>query len=196
MTDKAGNSSAVSNFVTVTVNKTLSATPLLVKAAQAARRADIAGLVQTDGSTSRYDVTLYLAPSCTGNVPGRPRSSAWRPSRSMPPVPGPSPSTLAAAAGRQLHHGNGNRWAHLQSGFATCVQVGASNDSWPNALDIDATAATPIRAPGYTIDHRPVPLVQVRGHARAPGDRRPLGNAPGRLRPGPVQGHHSGLRRA
>ena len=95
VTDKAGNSSAVSNIVTVTIDKTPSATPLLVKAASGSK-GGIAGLVQTDGSTSRYDVTLYLRHPAPATSPGRRRSSARRPSRSTPPAPGPSPSTSAA----------------------------------------------------------------------------------------------------
>ncbi len=134
------------------------AAPVLAVAASGVN-GGIAGRVQGDaGGTER--VSLFLSETCDAGVPGSTQALGYADldldadgaalfAVSLPNLPtGQYVVATASADG------------HPDSAFSNCVQVGASNDSWPNALDIgiapngDGTFgnASHPTAPGYKID--------------------------------------------
>jgi hypothetical protein len=154
--DRAGNESAPSNVISVTIDKTPSATPLLVKAASGSN-GGIAGLVQAVPGLTAYTVSLYLSPSCSSNVPGATQFLGTANVTLDTYGAGAFAINIAGLPAGQYITATATDGSHLPSGFATCVQVGASNDSWPTALDITTsggnyTPSGPSGAPGYTVD--------------------------------------------
>jgi hypothetical protein len=161
VTDLAGNTSVPSNPVSVVIDTTPSATPLLVKAASGGN-GGIAGLVQTPAGTdlstvTTYDVTLYLAASCTGNLPGPTLELGTAAVALDSTGAGTFAINIASLPIGEYITATATDGFHLSSGYATCVEVGASNDSWPNALDIttsggNSTGSGPSGAPGFSVD--------------------------------------------
>ena len=155
-TDVAGNTSLLSNTVTVTFDKTPSATPLLVKAASGSN-GGIAGLVQASAGMTSYTVNLYLTPTCSANVPAATQALGWATVTLDSTGAGTFAVNIADLPPGEYITATGTDGSHLPSGFATCVQVGASNDSWPTALDISTsggndTSSGPSTAPGYSLE--------------------------------------------
>ncbi|MBI3745680.1 MAG: choice-of-anchor C family protein [Chloroflexi bacterium] len=133
------------------------AAPLLQTAASGSP-GGIAGRLQAYAGLASQAVSLYLTPTCTGNVPS-----------TIPMVLGTANVTLDASGAAafavnidglpagQYVTATAIDATHTVSAFSTCIQVGASNDSWPNALDISAskgnwTSTGHTSDPGYLID--------------------------------------------
>jgi len=153
VTDAAGNTST-SNVVTVNIDQTPSTAPILIKAGSGGN-GGIAGRIQGPTGPATYTVTLYLTTSCVGNVPGTTIVDLGHADVTVDDTGAavfavnianlPSGDYITATA---------NDGYHLESGYSTCIQVGADNDSWPTALDITSTQgnASNLAAPGFSLD--------------------------------------------